>query len=182
MGGFWDFGARVGGVLAAALSPLWRAWDWLTGRRTVHLAWILFTICSAWDMVQDVSQRNYLDIGIGALTTVIIGSFFMAVTATPSADQNSDAISAEAFVCRMTLAAMAGITGILWAVSLTTGVSLLLLTGKPLSVSHAIGALYILAELAGAVDHASGGKSCLRRAADRIAESLPSLSPAGVQA
>lgn len=180
---FWEFGAYVGGVIAAALSPLWQAWDWLTGRRTVHLAWVLLTVASSWAMVRDVSERDYLGIGFGAVTAVIVGALLLAVTFTPPADQNSEVVSAEGFVCRSTLAAMAGITGMLWAVALAAGVSLAVFTGKALSPDHFITALFILTELAGSVDHAGGGKSCLRRAAERIGEVVDSLTPtpAGVR-
>lgn len=166
--------------MATILNPIWRAWDWLTGRRTADLALLLLAFASVWSARNDIVAGNPPASVFGALVHGYIGWLIWRVKSREPLERDSETIPADAMFDRAGLLAMGGIT--LVAIFVLTPVQLL---GDGLKWQReAVNWLIVVAELAAAVDYAGGGKSCLRRAADRLGEMAQSVTPlpAGVRA
>lgn len=165
------FLARVGVTVAGVLRPLWRGWDWLTGRRTVHLAWVLYVMTAPLDMATDLRARDYLRFVIAAFLTVVVGRDLQVITEAGPAEGEVVPVGTE--LIRFTLLAMAGVS-VLFLPSVLAGV-VLDVNGY---VEIAVSAGWILTFLAAAVDHEGGGKSVLARAAEKVAARRSALRPA----
>lgn len=164
-------GTKAGSALAEAFRPLWRAWDWITGRRTADLAVVFWTSAMVWDAQRSIVKGDHFGFVFGAAIGIYIGSFIHRVRRSSPAEV-SETVPVEAFLDRFSLLVMAGATAAALVPFLVPSI-----LGKSGWGTHGVTSLFIMAELAGAVDCVGGGKSCLRRAAERTAEMLDSLNP-----
>jgi hypothetical protein len=145
------------------LEPLWKAWDWLTGARTIWLAWLLFGA----DLYNDaVTSYGPLDIFFAAGSAVFTTWLLWEVTNHGPVVKGST-LYAEAAAYRAVLAQLAAL-GVIF-------VGLGLLVGAYRSAAFNV--IFAVMCCAAVADYEGGGKSVLRRAAEKVGETLEAIVP-----
>lgn len=163
---------RFGYRTAAALSPVWRAWDWLTGLRSVVLAEVLFCLIYPVSSVREVRKGEWLWVALSLIGAVIVAkNLRVLLRHNPDA---GDALPIEVGISRGRFAFVAGfmVGG--------TVVQVLLFTVSHNPYSTIESAAFTVACCAAAADKSGSGKHVFSRAADRLRASLPRLVAAPV--